>query len=69
MATRISNIPVGTLAAPRPLPSNVVPRQATREDLRRRMTSYTNGIALSESNPDGSMAGLGGLGELVQVVT
>lgn len=72
MATRISLVSTpGPM--PQALPSNgPVPMTAAQAALARRVmtrrTSYTNGIALSESREE-QMNGLGGLGELVQVVT
>lgn len=69
MSIKISSIGQTGVGVPREVPTTYVPEHATREDLRnRRLTNYTNGIAMSEVKVEGETR-LGALGELVQVVT
>lgn len=64
MAVRISAVPMAAVQAISPLPSSYVPASAAAAPLMRGI-SYQNGVKVKEQ-PQNS---LGGLGELVQVVT
>lgn len=64
MAVRISAVPVGSIRAITPMPTDFVPTTAAAAALMKRV-SYQNGVQVKEQTRNA----LNGLGELVQVVT